>query len=89
MKNIQVLEEKISKVIDKIKTLTEENEALNGNVSGLKEELAQKDEALKIVNADLGVVDELKTEIENLNKERDTVRSQIENLLKELESVEL
>jgi chromosome segregation ATPase len=89
VKNIQVLEEKISKVIDKIKTLTEENKALNGNVSGLQEELAQKDEALKIVNADLGVVDELKTEIENLNKERDTVRSQIENLLKELESVEL
>ncbi len=89
MKNIQVLEEKISKVIDKIKTLTEENEALNGNVSGLKAELAQKDEALKAVNANLGVVDELKTEIENLNKERDTVRSQIENLLKELESVEL
>ncbi len=89
MNNIQVLEEKISKVIDKIKTLTEENEALNGNVSGLQEELAQKDEALKIVNADLGVVDELKTEIENLNKERDMVRSQIENLLKELESVEL
>ncbi len=89
MNNIQVLEEKISKVIDKIKTLTEENEALNGMVTGLKEELAQKDEALKAVNANLGVVDELKTEIENLNKERDTVRSQIENLLKELESVEL
>ena len=89
MNNIQVLEEKISKVIEKIKTLTEENETLNGNVSGLKEELVQKDEALKAVNANLGVVDEFKTEIENLNKERDTVRSQVENLLKDLESVGL
>jgi hypothetical protein len=34
-------------------------------------------------------VDLLKTDINKLNYERDTVRSQVENLLRELESVEL
>ena len=89
MKNIQVLEEKISKVIDKIKTLTKENEALNEKVSGLKEELGQKDDKLKAGKKDIGSVGKFKAEIEKLNKERDTVRSQVENLLRELESVEL
>ena len=89
MEKISLLEEKITKVIDKIKALTEENAVLNITVSGLREELGQKDEQLKTASTDQGAVDELKTEIENLNKERDTVRSQVENLLRELESVEL
>lgn len=87
--NIQVLEEKITKVIDKIKSLTEENKVLKEDVSGLKDQLVQKDEELKTVKNDLGAADALRSEIEKLNSERDTVRSQIENLLRELESVEL
>ena len=89
MKKIQVLEEKISKVIDKIKALTEENKTLNEKISGLEEELGQKAGELKAARKDLGGVDKFKLEIEHLNKERDTVRSQVENLLRELESVEL
>ncbi len=89
MKKFQILEEKISKVIDKINTLTKDNKALNTKVSKLKAEVAQKGVELKEIKKGSGSSSKLKSEIEKLNKERDTVRLQVEKLLRELESVEL
>jgi chromosome segregation ATPase len=89
VEKIQLLEEKITRVIDKIKVLTEENNGLNGRIAELQTELIAKDEELNSVKKEMGSVDVLKTDINKLNSERDNVRFQVEHLLKELESVEL
>lgn len=89
VEKIQLLEEKISRVIDKIKVLTEENDALKERITELKNKLYAKDEELSAVKKELGNIDVLKTDIHKLHSERDNVRFQVENLIKELESVEL
>jgi septation ring formation regulator EzrA len=89
VEKMQMLEEKITKVIDKLRDLTEENTALNGRISELQENLIIKDEELRIAKQELKNIDTLKTDIDNLNNERKTVKSQVEKLIKELESVEL
>ena len=89
VEKIQLLEERISRVIDKIKVLTEENNALNGRIAELQTDLIAKDEELNSLKKEMGSLDVLKTDINKLNSERDNVRFQVEHLLKELESVEL
>lgn len=84
-----MLEEKITQVIDKLRTLKEENTSLNAKLSEQQEVLNKKDDELKTLRDELGSIDILKKDIETLNSERDTVRTQVENLIKELESVEL
>ncbi|UCE72052.1 MAG: cell division protein ZapB [Nitrospiraceae bacterium] len=88
MDKLQMLEEKITKVIDRIRSLTEENEALNGTIAELKEEILQKNDEIKAMKRDFKSVDSLKLDIEKLHGEREAVRSQVESLIKELESVE-
>jgi predicted nucleic acid-binding Zn-ribbon protein len=85
---LQMLEEKITKVIDRIRSLTEENKALHGTVAELKSEIQQKNDEIKTMKRDFKSVDSLKLNIEKLHGERETVRSQVESLIKELESVE-
>ncbi len=46
MEKIQMLEEKILKVIDKIKSVTSENDSLNTKIAELHEELTKKDDEL-------------------------------------------
>jgi chromosome segregation ATPase len=86
---IQILEEKITKVIDRIKAVTEENNSLNSRVSELENALKKKDDELTAARQDMKNIDVLKTDISKLNNERETVKSQVANLIKELESVEL
>ena len=47
MDKLQMLEEKITKVIDRIRSLTEENEALKGTIAELKEEILQKNNTVE------------------------------------------
>ena len=89
MNNIQILEDKITKVIDRLKTLTSDKDKLNGKISELKETLLKKDEELRAARQDLKSVEALKNDIDKLTLERETVRSQVEALLQELESVEI
>ena len=88
MDKLQMLEEKITKVIDRIRSLTEENKALHGTVAELKNKVHQKDDEINAIKKDVKSVDSLKLNIEKLHGERETVRSQVESLIKELESVE-
>lgn len=86
---IKLLEEKITQVIIKLKSLSDENSLLNSRVQELKEELAKKDEQLISAKKELEGANKLKENIEKLNSERDAVKSQIEGLIGELESIEL
>ena len=87
--NIQILEEKINKVIDKLKTLRSDKDTLTKKIEELKQALDRKDEELRAARQDLMSVDLLKNDIDKLNIERETVRSQVETLLQELESVDI
>ena len=89
MNKLDILENNITQVIDKIRILTDKNKSLNNKINDLQVNLKKKDEELKLVRKDLKSVDLLKTDINKLNYERETVKSQVENLLRELESVEL
>jgi len=89
LNKLEILEDSITKVIDKIKILTDKNESLNSKITDLQVNLKKKDEELKLVRKEIKSVDLLKTDIKKLNYERETVKSQVENLLRELESVEL
>ncbi|UCH79910.1 MAG: hypothetical protein JSW20_09145 [Nitrospiraceae bacterium] len=89
MNNIQILEDKITKVIDRLKTLKSDKDKLNGKISELNEALLKKDEELRAARQDLKNVEALKNDIDKLTLERETVRSQVEALLQELESVEI
>ena len=88
MNKLDILEDNISKVIDKISILTDKNKSLNNKITDLQGNLKKKDEELKLIRKEMKTVDLLKTDINKLNYERETVRSQVENLLRELESVE-
>jgi chromosome segregation ATPase len=89
LNKLDILEDNISKVIDKISMLTDKNKSLNNKITDLQGNLKKKDEELKLIRKEMKSVDLLKTDINKLNYERETVRSQVENLLRELESVEL
>ncbi len=89
LNKLEILEDSITKVIDKIRILTDKNESLNSKITDLQVNLKKKDEELKLVRKEIKSVDLLKTDIKKLNYERETVKSQVENLLRELESVEL
>jgi chromosome segregation ATPase len=89
LNKLDILEDNISKVIDKISILTDKNKSLNNKITDLQGNLKKKDEELKLIRKEMKSVDLLKTDINKLNYERETVRSQVENLLRELESVEL
>lgn len=89
MNNMQILEDKINKVIIKLKTLNSDKDDLNKKIEELQQALDKKDEELKVARQDLTSVDALKGDIDKLNTERETVRSQVEALLQELESVEI
>jgi len=89
LNKLDILEDNISKVIDKISILTDKNKSLNNKITDLQGNLKKKDEELKLIRREMKSVDLLKTDINKLNYERETVRSQVENLLRELESVEL
>ena len=89
MDNIQVLEEKITKVIDKLKTFNSDKDKLNKKIEELKQALDKKDEELRVARQDFKSIDVLKSDIDRLNTERETVRSQVEALLQELESVDI
>jgi len=88
LNKLDILEDNISKVIDKISILTDKNKSLNNKITDLQGNLKKKDEELKLIRKEMKTVDLLKTDINKLNYERETVRSQVENLLRELESVE-
>lgn len=88
MNKLDILEDNISKVINKISILTDKNKSLNNKITDLQGNLKKKDEELKLIRKEMKTVDLLKTDINKLNYERETVRSQVENLLRELESVE-
>jgi len=87
--NMQMLEAKITKVIDKIRAQSEENSALNERISSLQQELDNKEDEIKALKGELKGIDSLKTDVDRLNIERETVRSHVENLIRELESVEM
>jgi chromosome segregation ATPase len=89
VEKMQMLEEKIVKAIDKLKSLGEENSVLNEKISELQGDLVKKDEEIRSVKQELGNVDILMTDIDKLKNEREAVKSQVENLIKELDSVEL
>lgn len=89
VEKIKILETKIIKVIDKIKAVSDENDALRRKIQDLQEELKKKDDASKTKKQDLKNIDKLKNNIDSLNAERETVKSQIGALIKELEAVEV
>jgi len=89
LNNMQILEDKINKVIIKLKTLNSDKDDLNKKIEELQQALNKKDEELRVVRQDLTNVDALKNDIDKLNTERETVRLQVEALLQELESVEI
>lgn len=89
VEKLQILEEKIMKVVNKIKELTEENRALIETIKNLQGELKRKDAELEAMKQGMKNIDKLKADIERFNNERSTVRSQLEDLIKELESVEI
>jgi uncharacterized protein YoxC len=57
-----------------MKVITEENDSLKSKISELQDELKNKNEELKTVKKDLGSIDTLKTDVDRLNSERETVR---------------
>lgn len=86
---MKLLEEKITQVIIKLKSLSDENSVLNSRVQELNEELGKKDEQIISFKKELEIANKLKENIDKLNSERDAVKSQIEGLIGELESIEL
>lgn len=88
MNRLDLLEDSISKVIDKMRILTDTNQSLHNKIDDLQMNLKKREEELRLVRKELKSVDLLKSDIKKLNNERETVKSQVETLLRELESVE-
>lgn len=73
IEKVEALEERITRVIELVKSLKEEKQRLEGEVGALREELAYKKA--------------LEEEVEKLEREKEQVRARLENILKGIEQL--
>lgn len=86
---MDLLEERINRMIKMIKVLKEENISLNQRVVELEDDLAKKMAELERVKHEVVEIERTKDDLRYLTEERDLIRMRIEGILRELESVEL
>jgi chromosome segregation ATPase len=87
--NIGMLEEKITKVIEKIKVLTDENRSLNEKFNNIQGKLSEKDLQIEALKKELKDSEKLRENIDQLKTEREAIKAQVEDLIRDLEAVEL
>lgn len=85
---MDILEERINKIIKIVKNLREEKRALEAKVASLEDDLIKKKEELERVKNRMEEIEKVKEELNNLSEERGLIRTRIEGILRELESIE-
>jgi FtsZ-binding cell division protein ZapB len=87
--NLEHLEEKVTKLVDKMKVLKEDRDKISIEVDRLRQEMQQKDHVIESLNQEK--VDFLKVEEEykRLQGERSQVQDRLGNMLKGLEEIEV
>jgi len=86
---MDILEERITKIIKMVKNLREEKGVLEARVSSLEDELRRKEEELERVKHQIEEAERVEERLNNLSEERGLIRTRIEDILRELESIEL
>lgn len=87
MQQIEVLEEKIKKMIDVIKNYREENNKLSARTEEFQSKISELEKKLSDSNGFEEKYSELLKEKEVLQIEKDMVKSLVEKLLEDIESV--
>ncbi|MCD6116878.1 hypothetical protein J7K93_07680 [bacterium] len=86
--NIDILEEKLNKIISVINNLKEENRKLQANVNELKNSLHEKDEIIVRLQQERENVLSIQHEIESYKTKHDRVRSKVDQLLLKLKEID-
>ena len=89
IEKMELLEERLKKVIQVVSQLREKNAALEKRVNELQEALAQKTGELARYEEESGQVSTLQVEARTLLAEREQIRKKIESMLDNLESIDI
>lgn len=87
--NLQNLEEKITKLVNTIKTLKEDRDRISLEVDRLRKEMQQKDHVIEGLNQEKVEFLKVEEEYKRLQGERSQVQDRLENMLKGLEEIEI
>jgi chromosome segregation ATPase len=87
--NLQHLEEKITKLVNTIKTLKEDRDRISLEVDRLRKEMQQKDHVIEGLNQEKVEFLKVEEEYKRLQGERSQVQDRLENMLKGLEEIEI
>jgi len=87
--NLQNLEEKITKLVNTIKTLKEDRDRISLEVDRLRKEMQQKDHVIDGLNQEKVEFLKVEEEYKRLQGERSQVQDRLENMLKGLEEIEI
>ena len=83
-----VLEEKISRIIQRLGQLKGENRELRMRIQELQAVLEEKERAIYNLKTELDQTRGIQGEIENYRKNQDRIRSKVETLLEKLKDFE-
>jgi len=86
--NIDVLEEKINKIVAMINTLREENKKLKIYAEELKKSNMEKDEIIRKLNQERENIANIQNEIESYKSKHDRVRTKVDQLLLKLKEID-
>ncbi|RKY75934.1 hypothetical protein DRQ07_11095 [candidate division KSB1 bacterium] len=86
--NIDVLEEKINKIVAMINTLREENKKLKVYAEELKKSNMEKDEVIRKLNQERENIANIQNEIESYKSKHDRVRTKVDQLLLKLKEID-
>jgi chromosome segregation ATPase len=86
---LDVLQARVTKMLDVLADLREKRDSLQGRVDTLEQEGAAKDEELTHLHEDNARLLKIQEEYKQLVAEREIVRNKVEGMLKHLETFEL
>jgi chromosome segregation ATPase len=86
---LDVLQARITKMLDMLADLREKRDSLQSRVETLQQEGAAKDEELAQLREDNARLQKVQEEYKQLVAEREIVRNKVEGMLKHLETFEL
>ena len=86
--NIDVLEEKINKIVAMINTLREENKKLKVYAEELQKSNMEKDEVIRKLNQERENIANIQNEIESYKSKHDRVRTKVDQLLLKLKEID-
>ena len=87
--NLEYLEEKVTKLVNTIKSQKEDHDRLSVEVDRLRQEMQEKDHIIESLNQEKVNFLKLEEEFKRLQGERSQVQDRLENMLKGLEEIEV